>query len=30
VTAAGAIEPDEVLDRRTLRFIPAVLPAALR
>jgi hypothetical protein len=30
VTAAGAIEPDEVLDRRTLRFIPALLPAALR
>lgn len=30
VTAAGAIEPDEVLDRRTLRFVPALLPAALR
>ena len=30
VTAAGAIEPDEVLDRRSLRFIPALLPAALR
>jgi hypothetical protein len=30
VTAAGAIEPDEVLDRRTLSFIPALLPAALR
>jgi hypothetical protein len=30
VTAAGAIEPDEVLDRRTLRFTPALLPAALR
>jgi hypothetical protein len=30
VTAAGAIEPDQVLDRRTLRFTPALLPAALR
>jgi hypothetical protein len=30
VTAAGAIEPDRVLDRRTLRFVPALLPAALR
>lgn len=30
VTAAGAIETDQVLDRRTLRFTPALLPAALR
>lgn len=30
VTPAGAIEPDQVLDRRTLRFTPALLPAALR
>jgi hypothetical protein len=30
VTAAGAIEPDEVLDRRTMRFVPALLPPALR
>ncbi len=30
VTAAGSIEPDQVLDRRTLRFVPALLPAALR
>jgi hypothetical protein len=30
VTPAGAIEPDEVLDRRTLRFTPALLPSALR
>jgi hypothetical protein len=30
VTGAGAIEPDQVLDRRTLRFMPALLPAALR
>lgn len=30
VTAAGAIEPDQVLDRRTLRFTPALLPGALR
>jgi hypothetical protein len=30
VTAAGAIEPDQVLDRRTLLFTPALLPAALR
>jgi hypothetical protein len=30
VTPAGAIEPDRVLDRRTLRFVPALLPAALR
>lgn len=30
VTAAGAIEPDQVLDRRTLSFTPALLPAALR
>jgi hypothetical protein len=30
VTAAGAIEPDQVLDRSTLRFVPALLPAALR
>jgi len=30
VTAAGAIEPDQVLDRRTLGFTPALLPAALR
>ncbi len=30
VTAAGAIEPDQVLDRRTLRFVPALLPADLR
>ena len=30
VTAAGAIEPDQVLDRRTLRFTPALLPAELR
>jgi hypothetical protein len=30
VTAAGAIEPDQVLDRRTLRFTAALLPAALR
>jgi hypothetical protein len=30
VTAAGAIEPDQVLDRRIMRFTPALLPAALR
>jgi hypothetical protein len=30
VTAAGGIEPDQVLDRRTLQFVPALLPAALR
>jgi hypothetical protein len=30
VTAAGAIEPDQVLDRRTLRFTPALLPAEFR
>jgi hypothetical protein len=30
VTAAGAIEPDQVLDRRTLSFTSALLPAALR
>jgi hypothetical protein len=30
VTAAGGIEPDQVLDRRTLRFTPALLPAGLR
>jgi hypothetical protein len=30
VTAAGVIEPDQVLDRRTLRFTPALLPAGLR
>jgi hypothetical protein len=30
VTPAGAIEPDQVLDRRTLRFTPALLPAGLR
>jgi hypothetical protein len=30
VTASGSIEPDQVLDRRTLRFVPALLPAALR
>jgi hypothetical protein len=30
VTPAGAIEPDQVLDRRTLSFTPALLPAELR
>jgi hypothetical protein len=30
VTAAGAIEPDQVLDRRSLRFVPGLLPAPLR
>ncbi len=30
ITPAGAIEPDQVLDRRILRFVPALLPAALR
>jgi hypothetical protein len=30
VTAAGAIEPDQVLDRRSLRFVAALLPAELR
>ena len=30
VTPAGAIEPDQVLDRRTLSFTPALLPAGLR
>ncbi|HEY1565676.1 MAG TPA: hypothetical protein VGF68_01615 [Solirubrobacteraceae bacterium] len=30
VTPAGAIEPDQVLDRRTLRFTAALLPAGLR
>jgi hypothetical protein len=30
VTAGGAIEPDQVLDRRTLRFTAALLPAGLR
>ena len=30
VSAAGAIEPDQVLDRRIMRFVPALLPAALR
>jgi hypothetical protein len=30
VTGAGAIEPNQVLDRRTRRFTPALLPAALR
>ncbi|HTU94909.1 MAG TPA: hypothetical protein VMF14_03645 [Solirubrobacteraceae bacterium] len=30
VTGAGAIEPDRVLDRRTLSFTPALLPAELR
>jgi hypothetical protein len=30
VTAAGAIEPDQVLDRRVMRFMPALLPAPLR
>jgi hypothetical protein len=30
VTGAGAIEPDQVLDRRSLRFVAALLPAGLR